>query len=389
MISPNEHFIPAVVPHPGEIVTEYLEFNGWSQRDLSRRTALTPKTISEVCNGKAPVSPTTALALEKALQRPASFWLNLQRQFDEAEARREETAKSEGWEGWARKFPLKEMRRWGLMPQQPQNGDVQDLLFFLGVSTPASWDAVWNSSRVALRQTHHHEKSMEAVAVWLRAVEMQARTVTAAEYDEHTLRASLDPLRKLSRLGVDAVMEPMQELCARAGLIVVCIPELKKTAISGCARWLNERRPVIGLSFRYKTDDQMWFTLFHEIGHVLLHRKRDAFIIDTGEVYSPERDIDPEMQKVEEEASRFAADTLIPPVELSKFLQRKTLSNDAIHEFAETVGVGPGIVVGRLQHDGVLEPFQGNKLKQKIDIRDYSRGDLRRCGDDWQDLHHT
>jgi HTH-type transcriptional regulator / antitoxin HigA len=368
MSSQHEVFIPAVVPHPGEIVTEYLEFNGWSQRDLARRTALTPKTISEVCNGKATVSPTTALALEKAFQRPASFWLNLQRQFDEAEARREESARSQEWAGWARRFPLKEMRRWGLLPQQPQNGDVQDLLFFLGVSSPESWDAVWNSSRVALRQSHHHEKSVEALAVWLRAVEMQARKLVTAEYSEHMLRASLDPLRKLSRLGVDTVMEPIQELCARAGVAVVWIPELRKTAISGCARWLNDRRPVIGLSLRYKTDDQMWFTLFHEIGHLLLHRKRDAFIIDTGEVYSAERDIDPEMQRIEEEASRFAADTLIPPSELSKFLQKKSFTNDAIHDFAEAVGVGPGIVVGRLQHDGVLEPFQGNKLKQKLDF---------------------
>ncbi len=48
--------------HPGEMVSEYLEFNEWNQRDLARRTGLTPKTISEICNGKAPITPTTALA---------------------------------------------------------------------------------------------------------------------------------------------------------------------------------------------------------------------------------------------------------------------------------------------------------------------------------------
>ena len=72
-------FEPTTVPHPGEAVVEYLEFRGWSQRHLARRTGLTPKTISEICNGKAPITPTTALALEKVLQRPAHFWLNLQR----------------------------------------------------------------------------------------------------------------------------------------------------------------------------------------------------------------------------------------------------------------------------------------------------------------------
>src|ERR1051325_2707454 len=91
--------------HPGEVVSEYLEFHGWAQRDLARRTGLTPKTISEICNGKAPITPQTALALEKVLQRPARFWLNLQRQYDEAEARQQDLAKFAQWVDWARKFP--------------------------------------------------------------------------------------------------------------------------------------------------------------------------------------------------------------------------------------------------------------------------------------------
>src|SRR5438093_3193757 len=103
-------FEPKAVPHPGKTVVEYLDFHGWSQRDLARRTGLTPKTISEVCNGKAPITPTTALAFERAFQRPAHFWLNLQRQFDEAVARRSELSQLTNWEDWARSFPIKEMK---------------------------------------------------------------------------------------------------------------------------------------------------------------------------------------------------------------------------------------------------------------------------------------
>jgi addiction module HigA family antidote len=86
-------FEPTTVPHPGEAVQEYLDFYGWSQQDLARRTGLTPKTISEICSGKGPITPPTALAFEKAFQRPASLWLNLQRQYDEIEARRRDEAK--------------------------------------------------------------------------------------------------------------------------------------------------------------------------------------------------------------------------------------------------------------------------------------------------------
>src|SRR5436853_4794980 len=88
-------FEPKAVPHPGKTVVEYLDFHGWSQRDLARRTGLTPKTISEICNSKSPITPTTALAFEKAFQRPAHLWLNLQRQFDEVEARRREDRSEE------------------------------------------------------------------------------------------------------------------------------------------------------------------------------------------------------------------------------------------------------------------------------------------------------
>ena len=69
--------------HPGEILLEYLETSFWSQRDLARKTGITPKTISEICRGKAAITARTSLALEKSFPRPAHFWLNLQRQYDE------------------------------------------------------------------------------------------------------------------------------------------------------------------------------------------------------------------------------------------------------------------------------------------------------------------
>src|SRR5437764_1172197 len=104
-------FEPTAVSHPGETVLEYLDFYEWSQRDLARRTGLTPKTISEICNGKAPITPQTALAFERAFQRPAHFWLNLQRHFDEAGARRTDLVRIEQWADWGKNFPLREMRK--------------------------------------------------------------------------------------------------------------------------------------------------------------------------------------------------------------------------------------------------------------------------------------
>jgi addiction module HigA family antidote len=357
-------FTPDAV-HPGEIVSEYVEFHGWTQRDLARRTGLTPKTISEICNGKAPLTPTTALALEKVLRRPAHFWLNLQRQYDEAEARNRELRKSALWTGWARKFPLKDMKR--LRFSLPAGrSDVDALLTFLGVSSPESWDAVWTASNVAYRQTRKFVQSAEAISAWVRETELTAEQMETAPFDEARLRASIGELRRLTREKADSILNPVQSICARFGVAVVLVPELPHCGISGYAQCLSIKKVLIGLTLRYKTDDQLWFTFFHELAHILLHRKKKTLIVDNAADDLSDRIIDPEMQGYEAEANQFSVDTLIPPAALSEFLRARTFTNESIYDFAEKIGVGPGILVGRLQHDGVLKSFQGNAFKQNL-----------------------
>jgi len=355
---------PAAVTHPGEIVVDYLEFQGWAQRDLARRTGLTPKTISEICNGKAPVTPQTALAFEKVLQRPARFWLNLQRQYDEAEARQQELVRSAQWIDWARKFPLKEMKKLRFL--NPDKSEVDALLSFLGVSSPESWNTVWGTFDVAYRQTRKFAQSVESVSAWVRETEVVAAELRTADFNEQLLRSSIDALRQLTRKRAEEIMEPVQSICAAAGIAVVWVPELPHSGISGCARWLSDRRALLGLTLRYKTDDHMWFTFFHELGHILLHRKKRSFVLDNAANDLSDGIVDPEMQRYESEANQFARDTLIPPAALAEFLRKDDLTNEGIHGFSESIGVSPGIVVGRLQFEGLLKPHQGNALKQKL-----------------------
>lgn len=358
-------FEPTSVPHPGEIVAEYLDFNGWAQSDLARRTGLTPKTISEICNGKAPITPTTALRFEKAFQRPAHLWLNLQRQFDEAEARRREYAKSRHWEDWAKQFPLKEMRK--LHFSLPTGAsDTDALLGFFGVSSPDTWELVWRSSDVAYRQTRTLTAREQAIAAWVRETEIIAKEIDVADFDAERLLVSLSELRRFTRVSAEEIMDPIQTICASVGIAVVLVPALQNTGISGCARWLNDKKALVGLTLRYKTDDQLWFTLFHEIGHILLHKNNRRFVLDNAADDLSDRVVDPEMERYETEANRFSANTLIPPKDLDQFMRQGVFTNESIHDFAEAVGVGPGIVVGRLQFEGLLGRHQGNKLKQKL-----------------------
>ena len=70
------------VLHPKEMIFEYMESEGWSQRDLAEITGLPPATIDELCSGKASISAIEASAFARAFGRPAGFWLSLQQRFD-------------------------------------------------------------------------------------------------------------------------------------------------------------------------------------------------------------------------------------------------------------------------------------------------------------------
>ncbi|MBW2031707.1 MAG: ImmA/IrrE family metallo-endopeptidase, partial [Deltaproteobacteria bacterium] len=125
-----------------------------------------------------------------------------------------------------------------------------------------------------------------------------------------------------------------------------------KTGVFGATRWLKGKA-VIQLSLRYKSNDHLWFTFFHEAGHILKHGRKEIFIEGSG--------LDGEK---EEEANAFARDKLIPPTAYRRFLSTwDGRSLEPIQRFAEEIGISPGIVVGRLQHENCLPKSHGNKLK--------------------------
>ena len=363
----NESYslVSSTMPYPGEIIREYLEYREWSQQELARRTGLTPKTISVICSGKASITAPTALVLERVLQRPAHFWLNLQRQFDEADVRQRNEMQALEWQEWVSKFPLQEMReRKFSLPSG--TSDVDLLLRYLGVSSPQSWQSVWDASGVVFRQTSKVPMNISAIAAWVRETEIVASEIRTSVFNERVLRSVIPKIRRLTRSRVSTSVEELQALCADAGVAVVFVPELPSTSISGCARWLSSKKALIGLSLRYKTDDQIWFSFFHELGHLLLHKTIRSFVLDNVTEDLTDKDIDWEMESCEAEANHFATETLIPLVKLLEFVRDAKFTSESILEFAEKMKVAPGIVVGRLQHIGKLDYCQGNQLKQEI-----------------------
>ena len=153
-------------------------------------------------------------------------------------------------------FPLNEMRELCFSVPKAQS-DLDALLCFFGVSSPSSWKSVWRAARAAYRQTRQFTISEAAVAAWVRQTELEASALQVEEFDDKHLVAVLNPLRALTRKRIDEALGEAQKLCSMAGVALVVVPMLKKTGISGCARWMNNRKAVVGLTLRYKTDDQI------------------------------------------------------------------------------------------------------------------------------------
>jgi len=359
MISPSistNTFEPDYAIPPGEILTEYLDSLGMSQRDLAARTGLAPKTVNEIVQGKAPITAETALKLERVVGRPAHFWQNLESLYQEARVRERDREHLAQDLDWLQRVPVKAMAKLGWIEKVDSDyGRLDLVLRFFGVSSVERWAAIWEGGGVAYRQSNRSETHPEAVSAWLRRGEIEAQAIRCAPFDKPGFRRVLDEARALTREPPECFQPALVERCASVGVAVAFVPELPKTGVSGATRWLTPDKALVQLSLRYKSDDQLWFTFFHEAGHVLLHGKRDVFI--EGDGVEDEK---------EQEANRFAADHLIPPSALRRLLTGGRPALAQIQSFAREIGIAPGIVVGRLQREGVLEHRVGNGLKRRL-----------------------
>jgi addiction module HigA family antidote len=349
-------FTPDYAVPPGETLQETIDTFGMTQRDLALRTGMAPKTINEIIKGKAPITPDTAVLLERVTSVPARMWNNLEVNYREQLAKIIDRERLEADLGWLKTIPTKELIARGAIDEQPDKVSLlHAALQFFGVSSSAAWRDLWMQPNAAFRKSARFKAEPGATATWLRLGELEAQKIKTKPYDKAKFRAILCKIRGLT-MEPPEVFEPrMVELCASAGVAVVFVREIKKCPASGVARWLTARKALIQLSLRYKTEDQFWFSFFHESGHILNDPKKEVYI-DDGDDGDDER---------EERANRFAAATLIPPQHADVLEALK--SKQAVVRFAKSIGISPGIVVGRLQKEGIVPYTHLNGLKQRFE----------------------
>jgi len=346
-------YVPDYLVTPGEVLEDYLEGFGMTQVELAARTGLTKKTVNEIIKGKSPITPETALKLERSLGRPAHFWNNLERQFQEERTRFAEEKRLLSHLDWLKKVPVSHMTTLGWISKTNDKiSQLREVLQFFGVASPEQWPTVWQGHQVAYRQAQRFKSCEESVSAWLRKGEIEARKIACSPFNLRCFQEILDMIRDLTVKEPHVFQQRLVELCASAGVAVVFVPELSKTGVYGATRWLGDKA-VIQLSLRYKSNDHLWFTFFHEAGHIIRHGRKEIFIEDNGS-----------SDKKEEEADAFARDRLIPPAEYHRFISSwDGRSLAPVKAFAGKIKIAPGIVVGRLQYDKKLPNSHGNKLK--------------------------
>jgi HTH-type transcriptional regulator/antitoxin HigA len=342
---------------PGETLRELLDEKGISQREFARRADLSPKHVNKLIQGLVPLSADVALRLERVTGTPARIWNRREADYRSDQERIRSDRELSGDVMWVDDFPVAELVRRDYLPAQPvdQVSRLEQLLGFFGVASVGAWEEVYSGLACAFRTTQAFEAKPEALATWLRLGELAAQDVQCVPFERRELGASLPKLRELTREPVEVFCTQMRAICAACGVAVVFVPELPGSRASGVTRWLTPTKALIQLSFRYKTDDHLWFTFFHEIGHVLRHGKTDVWIEASSSGARDPR---------EAEADKFSRDVLIPPRDAGELPRLK--SADQVHRFAERLGVAPGIVVGRLQHDGIWSHSRGNQLKRQL-----------------------
>jgi len=331
-----------VISPPGDTLLTILEERSISQVDLALRMNKHKKTINEIIKGIAPITPDTAIELERTLGVPSEFWIEREKRFRLQLAEINEAEKLLKDKEWIKSFPLSEMKKLGMIEfDNDPYSKISSLLNFFGVTSKVAYEQYYNRLNVHFRMSKKTNINSDALRSWLRSGDLKARETHVNTYSEKKLKESIVAFTEIMITKEANFFNDLQSLCGECGISLVYTPNLPKAPISGSVRWYRDR-PLIQLSNRYKRNDIFWFTFFHELGHILKHGKKDFFI--EGVEYSDEGEIK------EKEADQFASECLLSKHDMDVILKSSSFEKEHIFHFANEYRTLPAVIIGRIAH---------------------------------------
>lgn len=349
----GHNFCPDWVSSPGDTIRDILKEKGLSIEEFGNAIGRGPAQTAELIEGRTTITIGIARQLQALFGPSVGFWIARDLQY------RKDSARIYGGDqNWLKELPLSDMVRFGwIAPPRPAD-ELGACLQFFDVPSVSAWYERYGRLQevVAFRSSQTFDSRLGAVAAWSRRGELEADAIECADWDRDQFRSLLPGIRPLSRQKDPAKFLPeLRSRCAECGVAVVVVRAPSGCRASGATYFVSEHKALLLLSFRFRSDDQFWFSFFHEAGHLVLHGGRGFFLEG------------PEMMRDanEDEANDFAARTLVPPSFESELLRLPTNFRSTIR-FARKIGVSPGVVVGQLQFKKRVDRDRLNGLKRRF-----------------------
>ena len=358
MTSTTNEYMPNYSVLPGDHILELLEVYGMSQKELAERSGVTPKHINTVIKGGARITPELACSLGLIFEYPAEMWLRLQNTYDISVLEKKKEEELERDAEFLSEFDYGDLVKASYVPSANRIAEkIKHLLRFFQVANTEAYRKQWFAESASFRMAGIKSVKRGNIAAWIRYGQITANK-KLSEYPRYNKILFIKALDIIKDLTVrDVFQDDMTMLCKNAGVILLFIKELPKTAICGATYWVNlDKIPCIQISFRFKSNDHFWFTFFHEAYHILEHHEKTMFV----DLHNGIKD------DIELAADAYSADKLIAPHAYRVFLSHGRFDKASIIAFAQQINRHPGIVVGRLQHDRLIDYNAHNGLKQKM-----------------------
>ena len=350
--------------HPGYYVAEIIEDMDISQNEFATRLGTTGKTISKLVNGQINLSNDLSKKLSVMLGTSVDLWLNLQETYDQKLIEIEREKDFEEQTSIAKQIDYSYFIKLAGLPETRNIREkVQNLCKYFRISDLrilSEPDFLVNF-RTGISTVE--EKNIINSRAWIQTAMNISRNISTEPFNAKKLVSYLPELRGMTIQSPDIFYPRMKEIFAECGVAFVLLPHLKNSGVNGAVKWVNAERVVLIMNNRGLDADKFWFSLFHEIKHVLQQKIKTTFISgDTKEMQNFNATL-------EKEADDFATNYLIPPEQLLKFAPSQFTSDEEICLFAKSIGIHPGIVAGRLQHEKIIPQNRCSKLKEKYIIK--------------------
>lgn len=357
--------------HPGEYIEELLTIKNMSQEELASRIGVSPKHVSQMINGKSSISPEIAIAFENVFGTSPNYWQRLQAGYDNFLAKKKIEQEIVRNIDWVKFFDYQSLVAYGVVSPVKNNLDKAAEIFrFFEVKDYESWKRTWSeqAEEIYCRASNQacgsvEEKVIVRLSSWIRIGQIHVEKNTPISFpvfNSTILREKISDIRKLNAITEpDELLNRLSKTLTDAG-VVICLLPAQSGMFTYAASYMfrNNSIACIQLSLRGKTHDQLWFTILHEIYHLLNRGNQKGFFIGN---HSNEEE--------EKAADSFAANVLIPADRYSIFSSKEFFTKESIENFSTENMVHPGIVVGRLQHDKKISYRAFNELKIRYEFQ--------------------